>query len=193
MGSTVRMMIVNEVSTRANPSWWPSPSGFGIFHEGYRTVRNPQSDRAAFPRPQVPLGLLVSDLIDDRIVTRTMDVDGADIAMLNGLFDEMEQSAHASLRNEGLADTDIAIQRLIDLRFRHQMHEMPVPIAAGVITPETIKTVESRFRKLYAEAYSVESNDPAQIVNIRVHAVGHVPQPDLAPAPPRRLQSSAGR
>ena len=138
------------------------------------------------------LGLLVSDLTDDRIVTRTMDIDGADIVMLNGLFDELEQGARASLRNEGLADKDIAIQRLIDLRFRHQMHEMPVPIAPGVITPETMKTVEARFRKLYAEAYSVESNDPAQIVNIRLHAVGHVPQPELRAHHRWRPQSRAG-
>ncbi|HXR36447.1 MAG TPA: hydantoinase/oxoprolinase family protein [Candidatus Binataceae bacterium] len=129
------------------------------------------------------LGLLVSDLIDDRIVTRTMDVDRADTALLNGLFDELEQSAHASLRKDGLADTDIVIQRLVDLRFRHQTHEMPVEVAPGVITLETIKTVEARFRKLYAEAYGVEPDDPAQIVNIRVHAVGHVPQPEITPAP----------
>jgi N-methylhydantoinase A len=72
----------------------------------------------------------------------------------------------------------------VDLRFRHQMHEMPIPIAPGVIDLVKIRNIEAQFRTLYAEAYSVESNDPAQIVNIRVHAVGHVSQPELTPASP---------
>jgi N-methylhydantoinase A len=136
------------------------------------------------PGVKSALGLLVSDMLEDRIVTRTMDIDAADTSLLNRLFDELEQSARTSLRRDVLKENDISVERLLDLRFRHQTHEMPVPIAASVITAQTVRDVESRFRTLYADAYGVQSNDPVQIVNIRIHATGRVPQPEIVPAIP---------
>ena len=148
------------------------------------------AEQFEIPKVIVPLspglksafGLLVSDLVEDRVVTRTMDLDGADVGELNRLFDELERSARASLRSEGLTDEEIGVERLLDLRFRHQMHEMPVPIAPGAITSQSVSDVDRRFRRLYAQAYGVEMSDPSQIVNVRIHALGRVAQPEIARA-----------
>jgi N-methylhydantoinase A len=137
-----------------------------------------------FPGLKSALGMLLSDLADDRIVTRTMNAEKAEIAVLNRLFEQLESDVRTSLHRQGLTDTDIAIDRLLDLRFRHQTHEMAVPIASGMITANDVNAVGTRFREIYSETYGVKAGDPVQIVNIRVHAVGRVPHPELAPGSP---------
>lgn len=185
MGSAVRMVTVQRgVDPRECAVIAFGGAGPAHIAAVAEQFEMPQVIVPLSPGVKSAMGLLVSDLVDDRIVTRTMDVDSADTAILNMLFDEMEQNTRASLRHEGLTGDDVRIERLVDLRFKHQMHEIPIAISAGPITSKMIRSVEATFRKLYADIFGVQSNDPAQIVNLRVHAVGVVPQPEVVPAPP---------
>ncbi len=130
------------------------------------------------------LGLLVSDMAEDYVATMLMDGREADVARIAQLLGELEQNARAALRAQGVADSNIVVQRLIDVRFKHQSHELSVPIPAGPVSEATVKAAEEGFRSLYHELYGVLPNDPCQFVNFRVRASGVVPKPELSRAAP---------
>ena len=128
------------------------------------------------------LGLLVSDMAEDYVATLLMDSREADIGRIRQLLEELEQNASAALRSQGVEQSNIVIQRQIDVRFKHQSHELSVPIPAGVIDAATVSAAEEGFRKLYYELYGVLPNDPCQFVNFGVRAIGIVPKPELTQA-----------
>ncbi len=128
------------------------------------------------------LGLLVSDMAEDFVATLLMDSRDADTGRIQQLLEQLGSNARAALRNQGVAEADIAIQPLIDVRFKHQSHELSVPIPGGPINAATVSAAEEGFRKLYNELYSVLPNDPCQFVNFRVRATGIVPKAELGKA-----------
>jgi N-methylhydantoinase A len=129
-------------------------------------------------------GLLVSDMAEDYVATLLMDSREADIGRIQRLLEQLEQNASAALRNQGVEESNIVIQRQIDVRFKHQSHELSVPIPAGPIDAATVTAAEEGFRKLYFELYGVLPNDPCQFVNFGVRATGIVPKPELTRAEP---------
>ena len=125
------------------------------------------------------LGLLVSDMAEDYVATLIMDGREADVSRIEELLGNLEQKGRDVLRAQGVAPSDIVIQRLFDVRFKHQSHELSVPIPGGPISAATIAAAEEGFRALYNELYGVLPNDPCQFVNFRVRATGIVPKPEL--------------
>jgi N-methylhydantoinase A len=126
------------------------------------------------------LGLLVSDVAEDYVSTLLMDGAGADVERIKRMFDELEQRGRGALRAQGVADANVIVQRFIDVRFKHQSHELPVPIPEEPIGAATVSAAEAGFRSLYNELYGVLPNDPCQFVNFRVRASGIVPKPELS-------------
>jgi N-methylhydantoinase A len=130
------------------------------------------------------LGLLVSDMSEDYVATLLMDARDADVARMEQVLGNLERSGRAALRAQGVADSEIVIQRLLDVRFKHQSHELSVPIPDGPISAATVAAAEEGFRALYNELYGVLPNDPCQFVNFRVRATGIVSKPELSRAAP---------
>ncbi len=126
------------------------------------------------------MGLLVSDVAEDYVSTLLMDSASADVERIRRMFDDLEARGRGALRAQGVADSQMVIQRFIDVRFKHQSHELAVPIPNGLVNDATISAAESGFRTLYNEMYGVLPNDPCQFVNFRVRASGIVPKPELS-------------
>jgi N-methylhydantoinase A len=129
-------------------------------------------------------GLLVSDMAEDYVATLLMDSGAADTARIQRLLEQLGHNARAALRAQGVAESNITVQRLIDVRFKHQSHELSVPIPDGSIDAAMVSAAEEGFRNLYHELYGVQPNDPCQFVNFRVRATGIVAKPELSKAPP---------
>jgi N-methylhydantoinase A len=129
------------------------------------------------------LGLPFSDMVEDYVSTLLMDVAQVDVAQINLRLREMEESGRASLGKEGVSEHDIVIQRTIDMRFKHQSHELAVEIAGGEVTERTLKDADTAFRNQYFDLYGVRQSDACQLVNFRLHAIGKVAKPELSESP----------
>jgi N-methylhydantoinase A len=123
-------------------------------------------------------------MAEDYVATMLMDSREADLGRIRQLLEQLERSAREALRAQGIAESEIVIQRLIDVRFKHQSHELSVTIPGGPIDTAALGAAEEAFRKLYNELYGVQPNDPCQFVNFGVRATGIVPKPQLAKAEP---------
>jgi N-methylhydantoinase A len=101
---------------------------------------------------------------------------GADCAEISAIVGPMEDQARADLRAAAVPEDAVVLQRLFDMRFVHQRHEMAVPVPGGPITHETLTAADQGFRRMYSGIFGVRPQDPCHIVNFRIRAIGTVPK-----------------
>jgi N-methylhydantoinase A len=107
------------------------------------------------------------------------------------IYAELEAEAHAWLAAEGEPGPSRRLDRLADLRYRHQGFEITVPweerdlSVAGLIA-----RFHARHRQLYTYALP---DAPVEIVTLRVRAAGGAPRFTLPRRPARRGRVRARR
>jgi N-methylhydantoinase A len=125
------------------------------------------------------LGLVVSDVAVDRVRTRLYDQDDVDLDAVAGIYRELTDAALAEVTAQGFGPERISVEREVDVRFRHQSHELSVAVDDISADGEMVR-VARRFRDLYGRLYGVRPDDPVELVNYRVRVVGEVDKPDWA-------------
>ena len=133
------------------------------------------------------VGLLASDVVTDHVRTQVIDSEGADADVVEAIYTELEAVAVAEIGAEGFAADEIVLEREIDIRYRHQAHELTVPLHGSDLSRAT-----DAFNQLYEELYGIRQADPVEFVNYRVRVIGPVAKPDwstdqVADRPPAPL------
>jgi N-methylhydantoinase A len=140
------------------------------------------------------LGLVASDLRRDYVRTFYAPLAGADAGAMARVYEAMEASARAMLRGAGISEDRWEITRAADLRYRRQAYELTVPVAAGPIGLAALARLAADFHDRHRMTYGHASADePVQLVNLRVAAVGRLEGLDLARgAPAAAARTEAG-
>lgn len=94
-----------------------------------------------------------------------------DIGALNAAIAELRAEAVAALAEEGYDEDHIDHLFEIDLRFRGQDSELPIPLP-GTLTEADRDGLRSAFLDAYREMYGYASTDQVESVNIRLRASG---------------------
>ena len=126
-----------------------------------------------FPSHFSALGMLLADERHDFIRTFYCDLAGLDFKALNAVHDEMTSEAKKSLRHSRNAQWQIAL----DLRYVGQEFTLSVPVSREAIKKGERQKIRAAFDALYEHRYAHQSPDePVEMVNIRLAAVGKRPQ-----------------
>ena len=137
------------------------------------------------------VGLLASDVVTDHVRTKVIDSASveasADASVVEAIYTELEAVAVAEIGAEGFTADEIVLEREIDIRYRHQAHELTVPLHGC-----DLDEAATAFNELYQELYGIRQADPVEFVNYRVRVIGPVPKPDwstdqVADRPPAPL------
>jgi N-methylhydantoinase A len=105
-----------------------------------------------------------------------------DAARLTGVYDELEQRARAELHGEGFGDESISLQRRASLRYRYQIHEVEVNVAAGELGADDASHIVSDFEAAYESLYGKGSGFSAagfELTSFKVLASGILWKPEL--------------
>jgi N-methylhydantoinase A len=130
------------------------------------------------------LGMLESDLKHDYVRTMWAPFEALDLAELNVVLDEMEDSARRTLDAEGIPPGRVEVERGMDPRYLGQHHEVPVTVPKGPITQDTLNEVARRFHKAHERLYLYsEPESPLESINVRVTATGSISKTPLASWP----------
>lgn len=133
-------------------------------------------------------GMLQTDMRHDVKITYYGDWDGQDPARLATLYGELEERGRAHLREEGVADADIAFERMADLRYEGQEYVLTVPVPAGTPDPAAVRAA---FDTAYQAQYGHSSKATrVEVANLRVAALGRLARPGL-PDPETRPKGPA--
>ncbi len=136
--------------------------------------------------PPVPgafsaLGLVASDLKRDYVRTLYADLGSVDPARVTAVLAAMEASGTAMLDVAQVPPRRRALARQADLRYRRQAYELTVPVAEGEITRASLDAAMASFHAKHELTYGhANRNEPVQLVNLRLTAIGRLPTLVLA-------------
>jgi N-methylhydantoinase A len=136
--------------------------------------------------PAVPgclsaLGLVVSDVTHDYVVTHLVPVTNKLEADLDRLFDDLVSGAHAELKEEGIEPRRRELFRAADMRYVGEQSSVSVPVEGSGVgwLAATTKEFHAMHGRLYG--FSVP-DEPVEVVNVRLRAVGRLHRGDPARA-----------
>ncbi len=127
-------------------------------------------------------GMLVTDVHQDRSITRITPLDGAAPADIESIFREIEDKALAELMREKFGRETLSSFRYAGMRYSGQSYDVsvPVPRIAGAAD---IEALIHAFHEAHERRYGHKAvNEAIEIVNFKVTAVGAIPKPALRKA-----------
>ena len=140
------------------------------------------------------LGLLVTDLKHEFSRTRIMEEGEEDVDEIDRVFASMEAEGRAALRREGLADESITFVRQVEMRYAGQSHELAIDFPAGEAAAGALAGLRERFHTEHDRAYGHGYPDePTELVNFRLSALGSIRKPRLREIAPRSGPASEAR
>jgi 5-oxoprolinase (ATP-hydrolysing) len=132
------------------------------------------------------LGFLTAPLSFETARSRVVEFhDGFDAEALNATLAALEAEGRARLAEAGTAPADIRVERSADMRLVGQMHDIAVPLPAGVITTLHLNQLRRAFEAVYVARYAeAQKNACFEAINFRVRC--------SAPAPVITLTGAVG-
>jgi N-methylhydantoinase A len=111
------------------------------------------------------------DVGRDYLRSYIRNLDKAQAAEINSLFQEMEQEAFSELNVFKISKEELKITKSADLCYQGQYHEVEIETPSGEITSDDIKQLARSFHKKHEELYTFTlSWVPIEIHNLRLIA-----------------------
>ncbi len=126
-------------------------------------------------------GLHVSDIKRDYLRTLVRQQSTADPAEIDSQWSQLEDAGRREIADEGVDPANIAVQRLADMRYVGEAHEVPVYVPEGMGGAQAIEHLWAEFHRVHDKTfgYAYEGQQDVELVNLRVQAVGRVQRPDV--------------
>ena len=127
-------------------------------------------------------GLLVSDIKRDFVRTFVRSEEGLDVDELEAAWSGLENEGRDVLGREGVSEDRIALRRVVDARYLGEAHEVKVPAENGPLDKQGLADLLDSFHDVHQRTYgfAYRGDQPVELVNLRVQAVGVVHRPTLA-------------
>jgi N-methylhydantoinase A len=139
-------------------------------------------------------GMLVTDVQQERSLTRITPIDEATAAELDAVFAELERAALNDLIRENFPRERLLTRRHAGMRYRGQSYDVAVAVPR-LHGPQDLADLVRRFHDAHQRRYGhMAQAEAVEIVNFQVTAVGLIPKPALktftAPDPAGRPQEA---
>lgn len=137
------------------------------------------------------LGMLMTDIKHEFVTTRRQMLSGLAPQALEMLFADFAAQGAALLTREGIAPEQQCLLRSVDLRYHGQSHELSVTMPSGPFTVEHVDHLHEQFYAAHTRTYGYATReDPVELVNVRLTALGVSPKPRLIDLPQGGSDSS---
>lgn len=134
------------------------------------------------PSPGVAsaLGMLVSDIRHDYRKTNLQRLLNADFASINAIHEGYESDALERLARENVDESKIVLDRYLDARYVGQAWTIRISSGPNDLASKDKTRIKEAFDREHSVAYGYAVPDePLEIVNVGLAAVGMVPRPAL--------------
>ena len=124
-------------------------------------------------------GMLVTDVHQERSLTRITPIDGTTATELDAIFAEVETAALQDLMREHFPPERLLTRRHAGMRYRGQSYEVSVSVPR-LRGPDDLGDLIRRFHDAHQRRYGhMAEIEAVEIVNFQVTAVGLIPKPAL--------------
>lgn len=123
------------------------------------------------------VGFLTAPLAFDFVRSWPGRIDRLDWEKVNALLGEMEAEGQALLEQSGVLTEHIHHQRVADMRYVGQGHEIQVALPTGQLSSDSISAIINSFEEVYRRLYErLSQSMPLEIINWRVTSSSPSPQ-----------------
>ena len=137
------------------------------------------------------LGMLMADLRRDYVQTLFERMDDLEMSELEEQFKKLESEGRQALEESGIPTDRIVFERAADMRYVGQEHAVAVRMPANVGSEEARAEVKRRFDDAHDLRYSHSApEESADIVSLRVSAIGRLNKPEFPQIPRGELTPS---
>ena len=105
----------------------------------------------AFPGVTSALGLLLSDVRYDYVVSELSRIDETDLAHMRAIFEQLRDQSERELLSQGFAATSLRYEFALDLRYVGQGYDLTVSLDAIPADAESLRTTRLRFDANHAQ------------------------------------------
>jgi N-methylhydantoinase A len=98
------------------------------------------------------LGIASSDVVRVYSLSRPLR-SPFDPDRINAPFRELEETAKADFARRDVAPGDTTFARSLQMRFRHQTHQVKVPVSNAILTERDIEQISKSFIALYEQSF----------------------------------------
>lgn len=126
-------------------------------------------------------GIVTADVIHTLMNTHQVWMP-ADPRGLNAKIEEMEGALLAIMEREGFRRDQVSFRRTFFMRYKRQIHDVPVVCPFDRFTPEKVEELQSLFNRNYEELYGEGASFAqagSEIIAIHVDIIGATPKPAL--------------
>jgi len=124
---------------------------------------------------------VVTDLKRDYARTLYADLAGVDPGRVSDAFAAMEEAGSAMLAASSVPEGRQGLSRFADVRYRRQAYELTLPVHAGPVTRASLDHLAEAFHEKHLQTYGhANRSEPVQLVNLRLTAIGKLPDLKLA-------------
>lgn len=123
-------------------------------------------------------GCLVSDVQQTRTRTVLLETRRHDWSAVAAAFSALADEGRDELVSEGMDPSRIRYRRELGMRYVGQSWELDVEIDSTV---DSMSAAEAVFRQAHEKRYGHDADSPAEIVTVRVTAIGLIEKPVLEP------------
>ena len=126
------------------------------------------------------LGFLVSPVASEKIHSHIAELDTLNWGEVNGFLNDMETDGYNFLAQSGIAKNEANVERVVEMRYSGQGHEITIQLPQGKLDKNTISEIKKRFEKEYEFRYnrSIEGMS-LEMVTWRVVVQGAIPKMEV--------------
>lgn len=129
------------------------------------------------------LGLVTTDLRRDYSRTFFARTDEANPEDLASAFEALAVEGRAMLDRAGVPAERQDLTLSVDARYTRQSYELAVPVPRGLPDADILPAIASAFHDRHEQTYGhAQRDEPVQLVNVRLSAVGRIPSIRVAQA-----------
>ena len=135
--------------------------------------------------PQAPghfsaFGMLQADLRRDYVQTAFLRLADVEMGDVEALFQALQRDGEAALARSGMETANVVFERSADMRYVGQEHSVGVAMPGGALDEGSRATIKQLFDEAHEQRFSHSAADEAaEIVSLRVSAVGRLTKPQL--------------
>tara|TARA_Y100001970_G_scaffold73065_1_gene92670 strand:- start:10127 stop:12124 length:1998 start_codon:yes stop_codon:yes gene_type:complete len=147
--------------------------------------------------PQYPgvlsaLGVAIADVEKDYVQTIMLGEEKFDYDLIQKLYKPMQENGLYDLEQEGFQQSDIIIQKLLDVRYRGQSFELTIECPDD--EKKFIPDIRNAFNKYHYERFGYnDETQSLEVVNLRLRVVGVTKKIEMnSVEPTHRLAQDSG-
>jgi len=119
-----------------------------------------------------------------------------DLEHINRTFTELESTGRKQLEEDGVAPDRMVFQRFAEVKYRMQIHQLPVPLPQGELNENDMVQLVRRFEEIYESFYgkgSAYREAGVEIGLFKVNAIGEMVKPSIPEQAPIQAEPRPGR